>query len=105
MTKIYFFKQKLRTQFTEPPGAPDLAHLPLVDMYTHCTHQSVVGDMILQRSTPPSLLRIVITTIAFGMGINCPNVYQIIHWDVPDDEEMYVQETGRAGRDGTLLCT
>ena len=39
------------------------------------------------------------------MGINCPTVYQIIHWGVPDDEEMYVQETGRARRDGALLCT
>lgn len=104
VTEIYyFFKQKLGAQFTEPCGAPDLARFRLVDMYTHCTHQSV-KDVILQRFTSPSSLRIVIATIAFGMGIDCPDVRQIIHWGVPDDEEMYVQETGRAGRDSALSC-
>jgi superfamily II DNA helicase RecQ len=58
-------------------------------MYTHCTHQSV-KDVILQRFTSLSSLRIVIATIAFGMGIDCPVVCHIIHWGVPDDEEMYV---------------
>ena len=104
VTEIYyFFKQNLGTHFTEPPGAPDLARFRLLDMYTHCTHQSV-KDAILERFTSRSSLRIVIATIAFGMGIDCPDVHQIIHWGVPDDEEMYVQETGRAGRDGALSC-
>ena len=34
------------------------------------------------------------------MGLNCPNVRRIIHWGPPSDIESYIQETGRAGRDG-----
>ncbi len=46
------------------------------------------------------VLRVVITTVAFGLGLDCPNVRRIIHWSPSQDMEQYVQETGRAGRDG-----
>ena len=67
-------------------------------MFTRCTHTSV-KKKIIEQFTTPSSLRIVIATIAFDMGINCPDIRQVIHWGVPQDAEAYIQESGHAGRD------
>lgn len=101
VTKLYFyFKIQMGLNRLEPPGAPDLAEYRLFDMYTACTHPNLKPLIVGEFTKEGSVLRIVIATIAFGMGLNCPDIRRVIHWNPPDDIESYIQETGRGGRDG-----
>lgn len=54
----------------------------------------------VQKQFTEGSLRIVVATIAFGMGLNIPDIGGIIHYDIPKSFESFVQEIGRAGRGG-----
>lgn len=98
---IYMFlKSNLGPESTEPIDALDLACFRLVGMFCACTTESVKSAILSSFCSPASKLRGVVATIAFGKGLDCPNVRQVIHWGPSEDIEQYVQETGRAGRDG-----
>ena len=98
--KLYlYFRSALEDGFTEPPDAPDLCRFRLVDKFTSCIVKSVKSQ-IIEYFGKDSCLRIVIATVAFGMGLDCPDVRQVIHLGASDNIEGYIQETGRCGRDG-----
>ena len=98
---IYLFmRSRLGIFGVQPIGAPDLSRFRLVDLFTACTHKDVKDKILHNFTTCGQVLRVVIATVAFGMGVDCPDVRRIIHWGASNDIEAYLQETGRAGRDG-----
>ena len=98
---IYLYlKSRLKGEMTEPIGSKDLARFRIVDMFTACTIPSVKESILESFCKPDGKLRVVVATVAFGMGLDCPNVRRVVHWGPSSDIEQYVQETGRAGRDG-----
>ena len=94
------FKEQLGAQFTSPPGFLDSPKYRLVDMYMSVTVDSVKEQIVKSFCDPSGNLRVVICTVAFGMGLDCPNVRNILHWGPSTDLEGYIQESGRGGRDG-----
>ena len=101
-SRLYkFFRRELSLgeDFTEPVDAPDLSKYRLVEMYTSCTDEEVKSQ-IVRSFCSDSPMRIVIATITFGLGIDTPDVRQVVHLGAPEDMESYIQETGRGGRDG-----
>jgi len=84
---------------TEPIGYPNLLKHRMFTMYTRASTDSM-KEKVMAAFCSDSNLRVVIATSAFSMGIDCRNIQKIIHWGAPSELEQYVQEIGRAGRDG-----
>lgn len=97
-----YFKSVLDKEMTDPVGYPDISRFRLCDMFTACTTTDVKDWILKSFTLPNGKLRIVVATVAFGMGLDCLNIHRIIHWGPPSDLESYIQETGRAGRDGEV---
>jgi ATP-dependent DNA helicase RecQ len=79
-------------------GALDRARIPVVRY--HGKMRAADREAAQRRFMKPSRRLIMVATSAFGMGIDKPNIRYIVHYHAPGSLEQYVQEIGRAGRDG-----
>ena len=81
---------------------PDLIDYRYAAIYTRAATTDMKERVMSLFSKTVNTLPLIITTTVFSMGIDCPDLHQIIHWGISSTLEQYVQEIGHAGRDGCL---
>ncbi|XP_068693066.1 bifunctional 3'-5' exonuclease/ATP-dependent helicase WRN-like [Montipora foliosa] len=72
----------------------------LLEMLHSCTPQSNKEHILTSFQSDQGSIRILVDTIAFGMGVDCKQVHRTVHFGPAKNVECYMQESGRAGRDG-----
>jgi len=95
-------RKLLGEEFTDPPGFPDFHKHRLVDMYTRASSDDMKKKILVSFMTEGGKLRLLIATSAFSMGVDCPDIQNVVHLGPPSSLVQYVQESGRVGRNGAF---